>query len=118
MSDHINLTGIKAFGYHGVFKEERIHGQTFIADVELNLDLNKASESDDLNSTIDYSKVVDLVVEEIQGEAVNLIERLAGRIAEKIKTVFPDVTKVVITLHKPHAPVDAEVKDISVTLTR
>jgi dihydroneopterin aldolase len=118
MSDQINLTGIKAFGYHGVFKEERVHGQTFIADVELNLDLSKASQSDDLESTIDYSKVIDLVVDEIQGEAVNLIERLAGRIADKIKAVFPVVSKVVITLHKPHAPVDAEVKDISVTIIR
>ena len=118
MSDQINLTGIKAFGYHGVFKEERIHGQTFIADVELSLELIQASKSDALDSTIDYSKVVDLVVEEIQGEAVNLIERLAGRIAQKIKSTYPSVNKVVVTVHKPHAPVDAEVKDISVTITR
>lgn len=118
MSDRINLTGIKAFGYHGVFKEERIHGQTFIADIDLALDLTKASESDQLDSTIDYSKVVDLVVEEIQGEAVDLIERLAGRIAEKIKSTFSRVEKVIVTIHKPHAPVDAEVRDISVTITR
>jgi dihydroneopterin aldolase len=118
MSDQINLTGIKAFGYHGVFKEERIHGQSFIADIELTLDLTKASQSDELESTIDYSKVVDLVVDEIQGEAVNLIERLAGRIAEKIKLNYPVISKVVVTLHKPHAPVDAEVKDISVTISR
>jgi len=118
MSDQINLTGIKAFGYHGVFKEERIHGQSFIADVELTLDLTKASQSDELDSTIDYSKVVDLVVDEIQGEAVNLIERLAGRIAEKIKSTHPVISKVVVTVHKPHAPVDAEVKDISVTISR
>jgi dihydroneopterin aldolase len=118
MSDQINLTGIKAFGYHGVFKEERIHGQSFIADVELTLDLTKASQSDELDSTIDYSKVVDLVVDEIQGEAVNLIERLAGRIAEKIKSTYPVISKVVVTVHKPHAPVDAEVKDISVTISR
>lgn len=33
MADRIELKGLEAFGYHGVFAEEKRVGQTFLADV-------------------------------------------------------------------------------------
>ena len=36
MRDQINLTGISAIGFHGVFPEERKNGQNFIVDLKLN----------------------------------------------------------------------------------
>jgi dihydroneopterin aldolase len=118
MSDHIKLTGIWGFGYHGVFEHEAKNGQDFYVDLELSLDLSAASKSDDLKDTIDYGSLADLVVEEITGERVELIERLAGRIADRIKNQFTEIEKISVTVHKPKAPVSAQVADISVTITR
>ncbi len=118
MSDHIKLTGIWGFGYHGVFDHEAKNGQDFYVDLEISLDLSAASKSDDLNDTIDYGSLADLVVEEITGERVELIERLAGRIADRIKKQFAEIEKISVTVHKPKAPVSAQVADISVTITR
>ena len=118
MSDQIKLTGIWGFGYHGVFDHEAKNGQDFFVDLELSVDLSAASKSDDLNDTIDYGSLADLVVEEITGERVELIERLAGRIADRIKNQFAEIEKVAVTVHKPKAPVSAQVADISVTITR
>lgn len=118
MKDSINLIGIKAFGYHGILKDERTHGQDFLVDAILYLDLNDSSESDNLEATVNYAGVVDVIVEEVRGEAVDLIERLAGRIAKRLKSDFSLLNQVTVTVHKPHAPVDAEFKDISVTITR
>ncbi len=118
MSDHIKLTGIWGFGYHGVFDHEAKNGQDFYVDLEISLDLSAASKSDDLNDTIDYGSLTDLVVEEITGERVELIERLAGRIADRIKNQFKEIDKIAVTVHKPKAPVSAQVADISVTITR
>lgn len=59
MSDRIELKGIEAFGYHGVFPEERRDGQVFYADILAELDLESASNSDDLNDTVDYGAIVD-----------------------------------------------------------
>jgi 7,8-dihydroneopterin aldolase/epimerase/oxygenase len=47
LSDRIELKGIEAFGYHGVFPEERRDGQVFYADILAELDLESASNSDD-----------------------------------------------------------------------
>ena len=53
MSDKMRIDGIEALGYHGLFEVERENGQPFIVDVELELDLEKAGNSDDLNDSID-----------------------------------------------------------------
>lgn len=118
MADLIRISGIKGFGYHGVFETERANGQDFYVDVELEVDLTRASVSDDVNDTINYAEVTDLIVEEITTNPVSLIEKLAGRIAERIKTSFPQAALVTVTVHKPQAPISAEVKDISVTISR
>ena len=118
MSDLIKVTGIWGFGYHGVFEHEGKNGQDFFVDLEISLDLTKASESDDLNDTVDYGALTDLVVEEITGERVALIEKLAARIAERARSEFPEIEKISVTVHKPKAPVSAQVADISVTITR
>ena len=118
MSDKISLKGIWGFGYHGVFEHEAKNGQDFFVDLDISLDLSKPSKSDDLAETIDYGALADLVVEEITGERVKLIERLAGRIADRIKNQFKEIDKIAVTVHKPKAPVSAQVADISVTITR
>lgn len=118
MSDLITLTGIHGFGYHGVFEHEVQDGQDFYVDLELHLDLSSASISDKLEETVDYGALADLVVVEITGERVQLIERLAGRIADRIKNQFPQVINIAVTVHKPSAPISAQTTDISVTITR
>ena len=118
MSDRISLRGIKGFGYHGVFEHEAKNGQDFFVDLEITLDLSKASRTDELADTIDYGALTDLVAAEIAGERVPLIERLAGRIADRIKAQHPEIDWIEVTVHKPKAPVSSEVADISVTITR
>lgn len=118
MNDVISLKGIWGFGYHGVFDHEAKNGQDFFVDLEIQLDLSKASLSDNLNDTIDYGALADVVVEEITGERVQLIERLAGRIAGRIKDGHPEISKIAVTVHKPKAPISAQTTDISVTITR
>jgi dihydroneopterin aldolase len=118
VSDQIRVTGIKAFGYHGVLPHEATDGQEFTVDLVVTLDLRAASVSDDLNETINYADLAQIVHDNIVGERVQLIERLAGRIAEEISLAYSHITSVSVTVHKPHAPVTVDFEDISVTITR
>lgn len=118
MSDQIRIVGIHCFGRHGVFEEERANGQDFYIDVILQLDLSNASRSDALEETIDYGAVCDLVVAEVSGPPVFLIEKLAGQIGDLLLAEYPPLKSVLVTVHKPQAPVSAEVLDISVTIER
>ena len=40
-SDRIILTGLQFYGFHGVNPEERSLGQTFVVDLEAELDLER-----------------------------------------------------------------------------
>jgi len=118
VSDQIRVTGIKAFGYHGVLPHEATEGQDFIVDLLVTVDLRAVSLSDDLTQTINYADLAQIAHDNIVGERVQLIERLAGRIAEEISSAYSQITSVSVTVHKPHAPVAVNFEDISVTITR
>lgn len=45
------------YGYHGVFKEENKLGQRFIVDLQAEVDLAKAGETDDLQYSVNYGQL-------------------------------------------------------------
>lgn len=116
--DTITLTGVHANGTHGVLAFEHERPQTFVVDVTLHLDLAAAGQSDDLNDTIDYGRVAKDIAAVIEGPHVDLIERLAQRIADKILADAPAVASIDVTVHKPHAPIVVAFADVSVSISR
>ncbi|PLS24382.1 2-amino-4-hydroxy-6-hydroxymethyldihydropteridine diphosphokinase [Bifidobacterium imperatoris] len=115
--DTITLTGVSANGTHGVLDFEHQRAQPFIVDATLYLDLFVAGQSDALNDTVDYGRVAKDIVAVIEGEHVDLIEKLAQRIAERILAIKP-IVKVDLTIHKPHAPITVPFVDVAVSITR
>ena len=116
--DRIILTGVRARGFHGVFAEERAAGQEFVVDVVLGVaDVARAASTDDLGHTVDYGEVALAIVALIEGPAVDLIETLAVRVAERCLE-FPAVQVVTATVPKPSAPIPVPFTDVAVQVTR
>ncbi|MER7797337.1 dihydroneopterin aldolase [Microbacterium sp. NPDC096154] len=113
--DMIELTGLRAFGRHGVFDFERENGQDFVVDLRLGLSTSRAAETDDVADTVHYGELAERVVAIVGGEPVNLIETLAHRIAD---AVMEDerIRFVAVTVHKPQAPIPAQFADVAVTV--
>lgn len=116
MSYQIDITGVSVKGFHGVLPEEKRSGQKFVVDLALKVKGN--TKRDEIRSVVDYSKVIDLVNEEVSGKSRNLIENLADQIASRILKDFKLVTEAKVTVHKPWAPITISFKDISVTVTK
>lgn len=115
--DRIDLTGVTAFGHHGVLPHERELGQTFVVDVSLGLDLGPAGSSDDLTATVSYADVAEHVQAVLTGEPVDLIETIALRMVDWC-LARPPVRWVSVTVHKPQAPIAVTFSDVSVTIER
>lgn len=115
--DIIEISGIKGFGFHGVFEEEKRNGQEFIVDIKINRDLKEAGIKDDLDKTINYASVIERVKDIIETGSFNLIEALAEEIAAKLKKEFL-IEKIRVRVHKPNAPISIEFQDISVSIER
>jgi dihydroneopterin aldolase len=117
MLDRICIAGLRVRGNHGVFDYERVNGQDFVVDAVLWLDTGPSAVSDDLSLTADYGGVARRLAEIVAGPPVALIETLADRLATAC-LADPVVREAEITVHKPQAPVELDLADISVTVRR
>jgi len=118
MSDRIFIKGLRVHARHGVMAHERAIGQVFAVDLELAVDLVKASRSDRLADTVNYGAVVEEAQRVFTDKPFKLIEAAAGALADAVLARFPAVESVRVVIHKPHAPVAAIFDDIGVELTR
>ncbi|TAM92404.1 MAG: dihydroneopterin aldolase [Jatrophihabitans sp.] len=117
MADRIALTGLRVHGHHGVFAQERRDGQEFVVDAVLDLDVAAAAASDDLADTVDYGALARALAAVVAGEAMNLLEALAERLAATC-LADPRVRAAEVTVHKPQAPIPLTFADVSVTVRR
>ncbi|MGT2425746.1 2-amino-4-hydroxy-6-hydroxymethyldihydropteridine diphosphokinase [Amnibacterium kyonggiense] len=116
-ADRILLTGVRALGHHGVLPEERAAGQEFVVDLELALDLAVAAATDRVLATVHYGELAEAVVAAVERDPVDLIETLAERIAD-VALASELVDAVVVTVHKPAAPIRVPFGDVAVRIER
>lgn len=117
MTDELVVRGLAFHGYHGVYDAERRDGQIFLVDLRLGLDTTAAAASDALVDTVDYGALAAKVRGAVEEDPVNLIETLAQRISE-VCLGDERVNWVDVTVHKPHAPIDATFEDVALTIHR
>ncbi len=112
----IQINGLKIHARHGVLPQERKVGNTFVVDIVLDVPSSqKAEQSDDLDHTVNYAQVVALV-QEVMAEPRQLLERVAGAIAERLKEAFPkQLAGGSITISKLAPPISAELASVSYT---
>ena len=116
--DRIFLRGMRFMACHGVLPHEQEVPQPFEVDVELGLSLRAAGESDDLDDTVNYAKVYDVVSTVLTVTRKYLIEALAEEIADDLLRDFDSLRWVRVTVHKPAAPIDGIFSDVGVTILR
>lgn len=103
--DKIFLQGMVFYAYHGAFAAEKELGQRFIVDVEMDVDLQRAGLSDDLNLTVHYGEVYDLIKKVMTEKKYDLIETVGEKIAQGILDYTPLVQRVRVLLKKPEVPI-------------
>ena len=116
-ADEITLTGLRVFGRHGVYDDERRVGQDFVVDVTLRLDTRRAAATDDVADTVHYGELAERIAAIVGGDPVDLLETLAARIADEVLTADL-VRSVRVTVHKPDAPIPLAFDDVAVTIER
>ena len=115
MRDEIRLTGLTIRGFHGVFDFEKRDGQDFVIDVVLRGDLSRPAATDELADTIDYGTLADDLAAIVAGPPYDLIEALAGALADRCLAACADVE---VTVRKPQAPIAHAFTDVAVTVRR
>lgn len=116
--DKIRLNGCQFYAYHGALAEEQVIGQIFKVDLDLEVDLMAASQSDDLEDTVHYGHVFERVKTIVETKKFALIERLAGFICEDLFEHFPSIQAITISIFKENPPIAGHYDSVGIVLER
>ncbi|MCO5609692.1 hypothetical protein L7F22_063924 [Adiantum nelumboides] len=98
--DRMVLRGLRFLGVHGVNEDEKKAAQPFIIDMDAWLNMEKASETDNLNDTVNYTDLHRVIQEVVEGPHFDLLEALANSIATSIFRRFKVITDVRVRIGK------------------
>lgn len=114
-SSYIHLHHLRFHAFHGVEAQERLTGNDYVLDLRLRVDVARAIASDDVADTVNYAAVYELARREMAVPS-NLVEYVAGRIAEAIMARWPEVGGVDVSLTKLNPPMGADCEGAGVEL--
>lgn len=103
-ADRIILQGMRFYGFHGVNPEEKVQGQSYLVDLEAEVDLARPGGTDALDDTVSYTHLYRAIRAIMEGDPRNLLERLAQEVAERLLADFP-LEAVTVTVKKPNPPI-------------
>ena len=106
-SSYISLRNVRFHAFHGVMPQERRVGGDFLVNLRVGYPLEQAVQSDEVGDTLNYATLYEVVKTEMM-QPSNLLEHVAGRIAEAIAERFPQVTSIDLALTKQNPPMGAD----------
>src|SRR5690625_1148847 len=116
--DKIMINGMSFYGFHGLLPEENKLGQRFKVDLVLYLNLSKAGKSDQMDASIHYGEVYQIVKKIVEGETKKLIEAVAETIAKALFEHFPLLEACRVKVIKPDPPIPGHYESVAVEIFR
>ncbi|MCL7041974.1 hypothetical protein MKW94_020689 [Papaver nudicaule] len=116
--DKLILRGLKFQGYHGVLPEEKTLGQKFVIDMDAWVDIRQPGKTDNLNDSISYVDLYNIVKEVVEGPGFELLASVAHLIATKTLQKFSRISTVRVKLMKPHVSVPGPVDCLGIEIFR
>lgn len=106
---------VKNFAYHGCMPIEAEVGTWFETTVTVEADISKPAETDQIDDAIDYCVLVDAVHDQMAIRS-NLIENVAQRIIDQIRSRYNHCESISVAIRKLNAPVKGEVEAVGVKI--
>ncbi len=116
--DKISIEDLEVYAYHGVYEEEKERGQKFLVSADMYLSTRQAGLNDDLESSVNYGDVCQLICDVMTLDKYDLIETAAEHVAREILLEFGLIEKLSLQIKKPDAPIGLPFGMVSVTINR
>jgi len=113
----IEITGLSLYTHHGVSAAEREVGQRLVFDLRLDVGETDATVTDEIEDTVDYGEVCQLVALIAQQRQHKTLERLCSTIADRLLADY-DLEGVWVKAAKPEPPIPLPVDEVSVEVWR
>lgn len=98
MKTTVSIKGAEFFAHHGFYEEERLTGNTFIIDAEVELKSFDSSD-DNIHDTVNYEKLFEICAAEMDNTQ-KLLETVVFNIITKFNSSFSNITGGKVKLSK------------------
>lgn len=115
MKSYILLENVIFYARHGVFEQETRVGNIFTVNLKIEVDMEKSCKSDELEDTVSYAGIYDIVKNEINIPS-KLLEHAAFRIMRRLKDRYTQIGTVELKLSKRNPPIGGQLDCASVLL--
>tara|TARA_B100000315_G_C14020091_1_gene338418 strand:+ start:99 stop:455 length:357 start_codon:yes stop_codon:yes gene_type:complete len=114
----ISLVDLEITCIIGIHPHERVEEQNIYLDINLDIDYQDSAHSDDINKTIDYTKIAQLATELAISKKYQLIESLCCELNDLLLDKFEIIQQSTITVKKPNALPKAKYASYSLKRSR
>ena len=114
---YIILRGLRFHAFHGVMPQERQVGGDFILDIRVGYPLEQAMMSDEVQDTLNYASLYELVAQEM-GQPSKLLEHVGRRIAAAVLEKYQGVSEVAVKVSKLNPPLGGQIGSVSVEIRK
>ncbi len=113
----IEVNDMRLYANHGVMQQERIVGNEFNVTVHLVLESGTDFRTDDLESTVNYAAVCE-IIRRVMASPADLLETVCQRLAAALSDEFPQVVSGMVRVAKLTPPISGvQVSSVAVKMT-
>ena len=112
----IELRDVHLFAHHGVMPQEQKIGAWFTIDIKLGISDYGCAVSDDIEGTVSYADVFDVLRLEM-AKPSKLLENVCQRISQRLYEKFLQIATIEISLCKDTPPMGGDRLKAAVTLS-
>lgn len=105
------------YAFHGCFEEERNIGTRFRVDLQFDVDARRAQVSDNLEDTVNYLSVYQVVKREMEIPS-KLLEHVGERILDALFAEFPAIEDAVVKVSKLNPPLGGKLDAVCVEIEK
>src|SRR5471030_1325691 len=95
----VALQGVQFFAYHGYYPEERVKGNNFFVDAEVEFVQTQPFTDDEIARTVNYEQIYAIVATQMQTPH-KLLETVVEAIISGLKAAFPFAERITVGLKK------------------
>ncbi len=113
----IEVTGLRLMARVGVTDPELEVDRAIVVDLEVGDPDNRATETDAIGDTIDYAELAAEAERIATSEPHRTLERLAARIAGRVREAAGEGASVTVRVTKPDPPMPQAVASVAVSVS-
>jgi dihydroneopterin aldolase len=114
----ISIADLEVCCIVGILAHEREREQLIFLDIELDRDFTDAARTEDIEHTVNYAELSELLDAWIREQKFRLIETMAERSCALLFERWPEIQRIKLTVKKPNAIAAARHTAVSVERTR